>query len=45
MVDVTTERRDDVLSADVSERIYGSNVVRCEETLSTAFEEEKTDGS
>ena len=45
MVDVTTERCDDVLSADVGERIDGSNVVRFEETLSTAIEDEKTDGS
>ncbi len=44
-MDVTTERHDDVLSADVGERIDGSNVVRIEEALNTAIEEEKTDGS
>ena len=45
MADVTTERHDDVLSADVGERIDGSDVVRFEETLGTTIEEEKTDGS
>ena len=45
MVDVTTERHDDVLSTNVGGRIDGSNVVRFEETLSTAIEEEETDGS
>jgi len=39
MVNVTTERIDDVLSADVEGRIDGSNVVQFEEAVRTAIED------
>ena len=39
MVDVTTERHDDILSADVGGRIDGSNVVEFEEAIRTAVED------
>ena len=39
MVNVTTERIDDVLSADVDGRIDGSNVVQFEEAVRTAIED------
>ena len=39
MVSVTTERNDDVLSADVEGRIDGSNVVQFEEAVRTAIED------
>ena len=39
MVDVTTERHDDILSADVGGRIDGSNVVQFEEAIRTAVED------
>ena len=38
-MDVTTERHDDVLSADVGGRIDGSNVGQFEEAIRTAIEE------
>ncbi len=38
-MDVTTERHDDVLSADVGGRIDGSNVVQFEEAIRTAIED------
>jgi len=39
MVNVTTERIDDVLSADVEGRIDGPNVVQFEEAVRTAIED------
>ncbi len=39
MVNVTTERIDGVLSADVDGRIDGSNVVQFEEAVRTAIED------
>ena len=39
MVNVTTERIDDILSADVEGRIDGSNVVQFEEAVRTAIED------
>ncbi len=39
MVNVTTERIDDVLSADVEGRLDGSNVVQFEEAVRTAIED------
>ena len=39
MVNVTTERTDDVLSADVEGRIDGSNVVQFEEAVRSAIED------
>ena len=39
MVNVTTERIDDVMSADVEGRIDGSNVVQFEEAVRTAIED------
>ncbi len=39
MMDVTTERHDGVLSADVGGRIDGSNVVQFEEAIRTAVED------
>ncbi len=39
MADVTTERQGDVLSANVSGRIDGSNVVQFEEAVRSAIED------
>ena len=39
MADITTERHDDVLSAGVSGRIDGSNVVQFEEAVRAAIED------
>ncbi|MCE2482591.1 MAG: STAS domain-containing protein [Alphaproteobacteria bacterium] len=39
MVDVTTERHDDVLSADVGGRIDGSSAAQFEEAIRTAIED------
>jgi len=39
MVDVTTERQDDVLSADVGGRIDGSSAAQFEEAIRTAIED------
>ena len=39
MVDVTTERHDDVLSADVGGRIDGSTAAQFEEAIRTAIED------
>ena len=39
MVNVTTERIDDVLAADVEGRIDGSNVVQFEEAVRSAIED------
>ena len=39
MVDVTTERQDDVLSADVGGRIDGSSAAQFEEAIRTVIED------
>ena len=39
MVDVTTERHDDVLSADVGGRIDGSSAAQFEEAIRTSIED------